>query len=485
MRRFDIRLKFIGIITLFLVAIFAAISFVLIRSNTISLRQNLLRETRAFAALATKPIGDSFVLYKDSGRLKLLHQVQKFVELDAAITNIAIVDTSGNVLFTQHESIKPTISQMEAASFEPVYRQSDGALTQIIYPYFEDSGQHKYSIVYDVSNESINTHIESVTKSILRFSVIALAVSAILTILFINRTILTPLRRVSKQAIEISKGRLDQGITSNGNDEISDVAQAVNSMSASLKESITKLQELDKLKSEFMIIASHNLRTPITVIDGYVEALQAAESQEKLQEMLAVIEANNHQLSSIVEELLTVSQLESKGGLSMTLIPEDITPVLNRVANDFKILSRSKDIIFESKLYENPLIVNLNRLNFQSALTQLMDNAIKFTKSGGRVVLSSALEDELAVIKISDTGVGIPSEEMPRLFTKFHRGTDIIHYNYDGLGIGLYASKLIIDQHHGSLDIQSILGEGTTATISLPLISDEVAGQANRTIALT
>lgn len=113
--------------------------------------------------------------------------------------------------------------------------------------------------------------------------------------------------------------------------------------------------------------------------------------------------------------------------------------------------------------------MELSAANMRSALGNLIDNAIKFTKAGGTITIESRVESGNVVFKVSDTGVGISKSEMPKLFTKFHRGTSTLSYDYEGIGIGLYLSKLIIEEHGGKVEAESELGKGSTFTAYLPV----------------
>jgi signal transduction histidine kinase len=142
--------------------------------------------------------------------------------------------------------------------------------------------------------------------------------------------------------------------------------------------------------------------------------------------------------------------------------------VLKKLIDEYAPVARAKGIQFASHLPPGPQMVPLHELTFGSAIANILDNAIKFTAESGNVSLQAEQNENNFVITVTDTGVGIAAEELPKLFTKFHRGTDLMQYDYEGTGIGLYATKLIIDQHGGSIDVASTFGKGTTVTIAMP-----------------
>src|SRR5882762_7399684 len=174
-RRFGLRSQFILLIIIGLSVVFAVITVLVTRQTTKNLRASLVTESKSFAALATKPIGDTFGTYQDSGRIKIIQQTERFTDLDKNISNVAVVGLDGEVLYQQKEGQDMRTTAARAASFDPVYVMSKDRLTRIITPYIEDFGAHRYSIVYDVSDQAIEHSIQQ-----LRMGIIALAFAALL-----------------------------------------------------------------------------------------------------------------------------------------------------------------------------------------------------------------------------------------------------------------------------------------------------------------
>lgn len=468
--RIGLRAQFILLIVLGLSAMFAVVAIVVIRISTSNLRNSLISESKSFAALSVKPIGDTFVTYKDSGQLKIIQQIDKFTSLDTDVRNVGIVDIGGKLLYQQHEnSGDVTATQTEASSFDPVYSYQGNKLTRIVTPYIEDFGAHRYSIVYSVSYDAIDTTVKELANGIIGLAFLALMSSILVAYLLISRLFLKPLGQVSGGAIAISKGDLDHKIEPRRNDEIGDLALSVNTMADSLKADIRKLKEVDAIKSEFMMITSHNLRTPLTVIQGYLEALQGnSDLPEAVKDLVAVLTASSSRLAAFAEDILTVSRIETGENVTTHREQTDLTNLLKLIATDFVVLAKQKGIEFRSIIGDNPCNVLISTPHIRGAVWNLLDNALKFTEKGS-VSLELSQSNNHATITVSDTGEGIAADEIPKLFTKFHRGTSTLTYNYEGSGIGLYLTKLIIDQHGGMIDVTSEVGKGTTFTVQLPL----------------
>lgn len=468
--RVGLQTQFILLIVAGLSVMFALVAIVVIRISTSNLRNSLINESKSFAALSAKPIGDTFVTYQDSGTVKIVQQVDKFISLDTDISNVGVVDVSGKLLYQQHENAGDvTANQSEAGSFDPIYTYQGNKLTRIITPYIEDSGAHRYSVVYSVSYATIDSIVRELANGIVGLAFMALLSSILIAYLLISRLFLKPLGQVSSSAIEISKGNLDHKIEPKRNDEIGDLAVSVNSMAEALKADIRKLKEVDAIKSEFMMITSHNLRTPLTVIQGYLEVLQGNEQLPKAaQDLVAVLRASSSRLAAFAEDILTVSRLETGENVTTHREQTDLAQLLKAIAADFAILAKQKGIEFRSIIGDTACNVLISTPHIRGAIWNLLDNALKFTKEGS-VTLELSQTSNHATITVSDTGEGIAPEEIPKLFTKFHRGTSTLVYNYEGSGIGLYLTKLIIDQHGGLIEVSSELGKGTIFTVQLPL----------------
>ncbi len=471
MKRVGLRAKFIFLISVVLTLIFAVIAVILVRFTTANQRTNLTNASKAFASLATDPIGAAYVLYKDSGRVRILQQIEKFTDLDKNISNVAVVDNTGKVLFNQRESSLVNVPEKTASSFEPVYQTANNAAPmRIISPYLENFGAHRYSVVYDISSKTIDEAISRVASYTLISALCALFITALLIYLAIDRFFLLPMQKLSTTALLVSKGDLDKEISIERNDEISDLASSVNTMADSLKDNINKLKEVDKLKTEFMMIASHNLRTPLTIIRGYLETIAQFKLDPEVAKLVEIISANSERLHILAEDILTISQIEANEKLSFDGEPVDLTALVRSISNEFIVLAKEKDIALAIDLPQRSINVNGAATHIRSAIWNVLDNALKFTRKGGQISLSLATDVGNAAISVKDSGIGISPEEMPKLFTKFHRGTSTLDYNYEGVGIGLYISQLIIKQHGGLITASSKLGYGSLFVIKLPQV---------------
>jgi signal transduction histidine kinase len=197
---------------------------------------------------------------------------------------------------------------------------------------------------------------------------------------------------------------------------------------------------------------------------------ETAESVDELKAIIKTVQDSVVRLHLLAEDLLTISSIEAGGG-KMAKTPADAKQFIDTTVSEFELLATKNQLHwqFTNDVPETAKL-NLSQSNMRSALGNLIDNAIKFTKEGGAVRVLADVQDGRLAFSVNDTGIGITPEEMPKLFTKFHRGTSTAQYDYEGAGIGLYLAKLIVTEHGGEVAVKSDPGKGTTFTVYLPLL---------------
>lgn len=235
-----------------------------------------------------------------------------------------------------------------------------------------------------------------------------------------------------------------------------------------LREAKEHLAETDQIKTEFVVLTSHNLRTPLTAIKGNLEFLAGSKLDRDQKKFVSALESSTKRLGNLVEELLTISSIEAGDKITLELSSlKDVLAPLIEEAKDFAKVSGNK---FSSELPASDIKLRLNEARLQTAIHNLLDNAFKFTKQG-TVKLTVSIEKEEVVIRIIDSGIGITADEVPKLFTKFHRSSgdgSKTSFDYTGQGIGLYLAKLIVEEHKGHIHVKSEPGHGSEFRINLP-----------------
>jgi len=246
---------------------------------------------------------------------------------------------------------------------------------------------------------------------------------------------------------------------------------------------ITDLKKLETMRADFVANVSHELRTPLTAIRGYVETLlhMPPENIADHQQFLSIIERNSERLGRLTEDLLTLSDLES-GKIHLSLQALKVPQLLQRVLEVVRDQAAKKHItITQTVAADVPAILgDADRL--QQLLINLVDNAIKYTPAGGTVALSATEsgngEPDQVEIVVADSGAGIPEKDLPRLTERFYRVDRARSRDLGGTGLGLAIVKHIVQAHSGELKIESVVNQGTSVRVRLPIARLEPAPQA-------
>jgi signal transduction histidine kinase len=233
-----------------------------------------------------------------------------------------------------------------------------------------------------------------------------------------------------------------------------------------------QLGELDKLKAEFVSVASHELKTPINVIIGYLQLLDEGiygPLTEKQKDVLRTLALQADTLLRLVKQLLDVSRFEAGGGrLDVRHVP--LSKIFEELERAFHVLAIQRDVNFRVvRRGELPDEVSWDQDRINEVLGNLLANAFKFTPQGGSVELSVEGMDDAVHIEVHDTGAGIPPEQLPRIFEKFYQADNQRAAATSGSGLGLAIAKQIVEAHGGSILCDSTPGVGTTFSITLPV----------------
>jgi signal transduction histidine kinase len=243
-----------------------------------------------------------------------------------------------------------------------------------------------------------------------------------------------------------------------------------------LAEQNERLRESDRLKDEFVALISHDLRTPLTSIMGYLELTMDDETLgAESRGYLAVVQRNSERLLRLVNDLLFVARLEA-GELDLHADELDLGPIVRQSVEEARPRAAAKSIELACEAQAAPEILGDRGRMFQ-LLDNLISNAIKFTPERGRVSVRLLERGSRARIEVSDTGIGIPPDEQARLFQRFFRARTATEQQIPGTGLGLYIASAIVAAHDGEIEVASEPGEGTTFSIDLPALSIAERGE--------
>ncbi len=335
------------------------------------------------------------------------------------------------------------------------------ALTRVV----TDGGDEPVGAIrYIVSLEAADR------KIFVAISFVCLAGILIMFFIFISstyflRSIVRPVREIGDTAKKIARGDFNARIDKFYDDEIGDLCDTINYMAG-------ELGTADKMKNEFISSVSHELRTPLTAIKGWAETMQMDGFNDKrtLEKGMGIIIKETERLGGIVEEVLDFSRIQQD---RMVLIMDkvDILAELDEsiYMQKERAAKENKHIIYEAPEMLPPVIGDRNRL--RQVFINIIDNALKYSKSDGVVNITVENIADKIIITISDNGCGISAADLPKVKQKFYKANQTVR----GSGIGLAVADEIVNLHHGELDIDSVEGMGTTVSVTLPVIPENAA----------
>lgn len=233
-----------------------------------------------------------------------------------------------------------------------------------------------------------------------------------------------------------------------------------------IQDAYQRLAELDRLKSEFISIASHELRSPLAVILAYA-ALLEEESTGAMREHLDQVVQAAMQLKSIIDEMVSLRRLDAQEA-RVVIVALDVESVVMSVLVELRPLAEGKRQRLVVDLPEGLPRVKADQQVLQLILGNLLSNAIKFTPEEGLIHISARSDDERVVISVRDTGIGIPEEELPRIFERFYQVGDSLRRRHGGIGLGLAIAREMAELIDGQISVASEVGRGSTFSLSLP-----------------
>jgi signal transduction histidine kinase len=293
---------------------------------------------------------------------------------------------------------------------------------------------------------------------------------SLLLVRLISRDILVPLKELNHAAEKIMKGNLDFEIHYNRNDEMGRFISVFKMMRDKLKESLAKQEAYERSRKKLIANISHDLRTPLTSIRGYVEGLQdgMVHDKEKYDRYLAVIKDKTNKLDKRIEDLFQFSQLELGEQVtdykvidSQELLEAILSPI-EMEFNDFPT-----NLLIYRPFPSLPVHIDYHQM--VQVFDNLIDNAKKYAGTYSEITIKAKKERETIRISISDNGIGIQREDMPNLFERFYQGEKSRSREFGGIGLGLAICKQIVEEHGGHIGAHSRLGKGTEFYFTLPV----------------
>jgi two-component system phosphate regulon sensor histidine kinase PhoR len=233
---------------------------------------------------------------------------------------------------------------------------------------------------------------------------------------------------------------------------------------------ITELERVDRMRKDFVINVSHELRTPLAAIQGYAETLLdgAIDEPETNRRFMKILWQNAERLAELTADLMTLSQIEVKTR-EFAFSPHEVDELLQQAADSVRAIASKKQITVEIEPTPPDLTVECDAGAIHQVLTNLLDNAAKYTPAGGSVTVGARPRDGRVEFSVRDTGIGIPAEHIPRLFERFYRVDKARSRELGGTGLGLAIVKHLVMAHRGAVRVESEPNEGSTFYFEIPI----------------
>ena len=314
--------------------------------------------------------------------------------------------------------------------------------------------------VISLSSTARENNLISRTRRAVINSSVWVMLAAVIAIYFITERIIHPLRSMTSAAKEFAKGNFESRVVVNGDDEVAALGNAFNNMAESLG-------NLEKMRNSFLANISHDLRTPMTTISGFIDGINSgAIPPEKHEYYLGVISAEVHRLSRLVSQILDISRLES-GDRKFTFEDFDVAEVARLILISFEKKIDDKRLDVEFDVENDSMPVHADKDAIYQVLYNLCHNAIKFSNEGGKFRISMLHKDGKVLISVFDEGQVIPQEDLPLIFDRFYKSDKSRGLDRSGVGLGLYICKTIIDAHGEEISVESRIGFGTEFRFTL------------------
>jgi len=286
---------------------------------------------------------------------------------------------------------------------------------------------------------------------------------------FVSASLARGLRRVERAAERLASGDLSARAEIDGRDEVARLAMTFNHMADELEMMARKQHEVDTLRRDLIAWTSHDLRTPLTSIRVIVEALadSVIEDPDMIQRYLNSIRSDVASLNSLIDDLFELAQLDA-GGLTFDKVTVSLSDLVSDVLERMRVLAEQRRVRLEGQVSPQVDPVAIDPQKIERVLTNLIGNAIRHTPEGGRVTIDAQRQNGSVRVSVSDTGEGIPADDLPRVFDRFYRGERSRSRSKGGAGLGLAIAKGIVEAHGGSIEVASAAGQGSTFTFTLP-----------------
>ena len=334
----------------------------------------------------------------------------------------------------------------------------DSDTLSVLAPITGNFNTYGYVVIHRSMSQVLTDHTEILNIVYLTAAIIFFL--SLIILLVFTKTVYLPLKKITAGATEYAQGNLEYTIKVDTSDEMGYLADTLNYMSS-------ELNKMEEYQKSFIANVSHDFRSPLTSIKGYLEAILDGTVPPQLQEKyLNIVISETERLNKLTEGMLTLNSLDSKGFLSRSNF--DINRVIKDTAASFEGTCNARNIVLDLTFSNDVQMVYADLGKIQQVLYNLIDNAIKFSHENSVIYIQTVLRYEKVFVSVKDTGIGIPRENIKKIWDRFYKSDTSRGKDKKGTGLGLAIVKEIIQAHGENIDVVSTAGVGTEFIFTLP-----------------
>jgi two-component system, OmpR family, sensor kinase len=402
----------------------------------------------------------------------LPHQVQVVDKRDG---KLLLDTTTGRVLETVNLPITTTVFAATEAGIIETFDQRNRFLTA-----YAPVPETDWTVLYSLPLSQVYGSLTRLSAAVIGLVAIAAALALALS-QFVAREVTDRLAAIQQAAGSLTAGKLDKRVHVEGDDELADLGQAFNDMADQIEAGQTELARVNTelhhavgVRDDFLSVASHEMKTPLTPIKGFSQTLlrqlertDRPFDREQAIKVLRMMNLQADRLADLVNDLLDTSRIRS-GRFVLTPAPMDLVTLSREVAERFASQSESEGTIISVLAPSGDVRGSWDAGRLDQVITNLISNALRYSPEGGAVTVAVAANGDGAHLTVSDQGIGIPPDSLGNLFQPFYRASNAMHH-YGGLGLGLYISREIVERHGGRIWAESAgPGQGSQFHVTLP-----------------
>jgi signal transduction histidine kinase len=472
----SLRWKFIFVILLLIVLLMTVVSAFLIQGvqsfythefieqMETALSGDMLSDLRG--ALDTEDPVDTLqsIIVYNLGQLGVDFRTRHYYILDDTGRVLDSSTTDENVRIEITPKILNALGGINALTIESNEKYMDVAA-----PVTDDDGSVPYVIYIKDSKQTVRDLNSELMMLIVEAVVVGLAISVALSFI-LAKTLLQPIIGMTKAAEAMAGGDFSRKLEVESEDEIGILADTFNNMAYQLKTTLEEIKKSEALRKEFVANVSHELRTPLTSIRSYAETLtdNADIPKDMENDFLHVILNESDRMTKIVSDLLTLSRFDAGSG-QLTIDAFSLENSIREVSDAIVLEARKHGHEITMSVEKDLPRISGDKARIEQVLINILSNAVKYTPDGGKIDITSGKKGNKVWVKIRDNGIGIPEEDLSRIFDRFYRVDKARSRESGGTGLGLSIAREIVIRHGGDILIESTAGGGTTVTVVLPI----------------